>query len=336
MCCSVVDFYKPELVCLCAGGATYYARSSIRSMLLAKFRSNNVLHMKMSVLRAVLIGFVLAVLVTPCVAQSQVIQPCEASPSPAKAAASGPPVKVGVKATQVVVDESVAPDPTVEKLVAGYSQKVKQLTNVIGTLDGELQTGGVGASTMGHFVADGIMSAAKARLGPHVDFAFTNAPGLRKKEIQPGPLKAWDIFELLPFENSLVQVELTGSQLLMILQRLTTARDAEAGARIQFKWNEQNRAEFISAKLVDASGQEREIDHNKTYTVVTIDYLIKVAGNYAILQDGKNIKPLNITIRDAVMDYVKAETAAGRHIQARLDGRFVQIGPDPVKTETQP
>jgi 2',3'-cyclic-nucleotide 2'-phosphodiesterase (5'-nucleotidase family) len=165
----------------------------------------------------------------------------------------------------------------------------------------------------------------------------TNAGGLRKNTIQSGELRASDIFELLPFENALVEVELSGVQLLTLLQRVTEDRNAQAGARIQFRWNEQSRPEFISAKLVDAAGNERDIEPAKTYVVVTTDYLMKLnSGNYAILKDGKNAKPLKITIREAVIDYVKAETAAGRKVRSSLDGRFVQVGPDPVRTEDRP
>ncbi len=55
----------------------------------------------------------------------------------------------------------------------------------------------------------------------------------------------------------------------------------------------------------------------------TIDYLYKVGGDrYGILQQGKNMKELGITLRDAIIAYVKSETAAGRDIKPNLDGRF--------------
>ena len=77
-----------------------------------------------------------------------------------------------------------------------------------------------------------------------------------------------------------------------------------------------------SAKLRDA-GREKVIDPNAMYTIVTIDYLYRVGGRYGILQQGKNLKELGITLRDALMNYVKSETAAGRDIKPNLDGRFV-------------
>jgi hypothetical protein len=56
-------------------------------------------------------------------------------------------------------------------------------------------------------------------------------------------------------------------------------------------------------------------------------------GAYAILQEAKSKTPLNITLRDAIMDYVKSETAAGRPLRSVADNRFVQVGPDPKVVE---
>ena len=85
-------------------------------------------------------------------------------------------------------------------------------------------------------------------------------------------------------------MDVTGDQLAKLLQIAT--RDAQTGARIQFKWNEQDRPEFISGKLVDADGKEQEIDPNKIYTIVTIDYLLRLAGgSYAILKEAKARHP---------------------------------------------
>jgi 2',3'-cyclic-nucleotide 2'-phosphodiesterase (5'-nucleotidase family) len=141
---------------------------------------------------------------------------------------------------------------------------------------------------------------------------------------------------LLPFENALIEVQLTGAQLLKLLENLTRARDAQSGARIQFRWNAEDRPEFISAKLLGPGNTEREIDPGATYKIVTIDYLLKLAsGNYASLQEARSSTPLNVTIRDAVTAYVKAETKAGRPIKAILDNRFVQVGPGPSR-ETPP
>jgi 2',3'-cyclic-nucleotide 2'-phosphodiesterase (5'-nucleotidase family) len=274
--------------------------------------------------------FTLAICTAPVLAQTA-IEPCPDTPKPAITAA---PKKTDERATRTLVDATIPDDAAVEKMLAPYSGKVRALNVVIGRLEGGLNKKGVGAGSLGNFVTNGMRAQAEAKLGKAVTLAVMNLGGLRKNEISPGELRAMDIFELLPFENALVAVDLTGAQLSKLLPVVT--RDAQAGARIQFKWNEQGRAEFLSGKLVDESGHEQEIDPQKIYTIVTIDYLLRVGGgSYALLQEAKSITPLNITLRDAIMQYVKDETAAGRSVRSRPDNRYVQIGPD-VKPADNP
>ena len=309
-------------------GATYYASSSPRSIAFSKGFVFSVI-----TLRVLLLVFALAVFAAPSFAQT-VIEPCPATPSPSPAKpVLPPPVKTGVRAKQSTIDASLPGDAAVEKMLAPYTEKVRELSVVVGKLEGgPLKKDGAGAGSLGNFVTDGMRAQAKAKLGKPVALSIMNSGGLRKNDIAAGDLRASDIFELLPFENALVALDVTGAQLVKILEVAT--KDAQSGARIQFKYNDRDRPEFISAKLVDENGKEQEIDPNKTYTIVTLDYLLRLnSGAYAILKEAKSSAPLDITLRDAVMNYVKSETAAGRSIRGAVDNRFVQVGPGPKSTE---
>jgi 2',3'-cyclic-nucleotide 2'-phosphodiesterase (5'-nucleotidase family) len=284
-------------------------------------------------MRILLLIIALAVFGAPVFAQSAAIQPCEATP--AVKPGTNVPAKIGVRSGQTVVDAGIPDDDAVEKMLAPYSGKVRALSVVIGRLDGPLKKETVGAGSLGQFVTDGVRTYAKTKLGKPVALTIMNAGGLRKNDIAAGELRATDIFELLPFENALVAVDLTGAELTKVLPALL--RDAQSGARIQYKWNDQGRTEFVSGKLLDENGKEQEIDPNKIYTIITIDYLLRVGGGaYAILQEAKSTAPLNVTLRDAIMEYVKSETAAGRSIRSRVDNRYVQIGPGPKVAPENP
>ena len=272
----------------------------------------------------------LAVLAVPVFGQGAAIEPCPATSAPAKTQTTQ--ARPETRARLLTVDSSIPDDPEVVKIIAPYEDKVRELSKVIGRLQGGLSKTGVGGGSLGNFVTDAVKAQGQAKLGKPIVLAIMNNGGLRKNEIAAGDIRASDIFELLPFENALVAVDVTGVQLAKILQVVT--RDAQSGARIQFKWNDRDRPEFISGKLVDANGKEYEIDPNQTYTILTIDYLMRLnSGAYAILQEAKNSMPLNLTLRDAVMNYVKGETAAGRPVRSVVDDRFVQVGPGPKNTE---
>ena len=233
--------------------------------------------------------------------------------------ANAPARDIHARVTETQVDSSIPDDPAVDKMLAVYSPKVHELDVIIGKLKGELRKGGIGAGSLGNFVADGMRAEAGLKLGKHVDLALMNGGGLRRQNIGEGELRARDVFELLPFENALVTLDLTGEQLLKLLGVIVSSREAQSGARITYISKADRSFQLESARL-----GEKEIDPKAMYTIVTIDYLVNVGGErYGVLREGKNTRPLNITLRDALMEYVKSETAAGRDIKPNLDGRFV-------------
>lgn len=236
--------------------------------------------------------------------------------------ASPSPLDLHAKASERVVDESIKDDPAVDAIIAPYSAKVRELEKPIGKLAGELKKAGMGGGSLGNFVADALRDRAEAKLGQPVLLAITNSGGLRKNEITEGDISASDIFELLPFDNALVTLDLTGEQLQRFLKIVVAHRDAQSGARITYRTNDKRESEVVGVKLGGKGDDARDIDPKANYTIVTIDYLVKRGGDYSILQEAKNVRPLNLTMRDAVLDYVKTETAAGRQIKPKLDNRF--------------
>ncbi len=257
--------------------------------------------------------------------------PAVAQPA-AKPQTSPPKTATDVRArvTETQIDSSIPDDPAVNQMLTAYAPKVRELEAVIGKLKGELRKGGIGAGSLGNFVTDGILTEARLKLGNSVTLAVTNAGGLRKSTIVEGDLRQRDIFELLPFENALVEFDLTGAQVLTLLKQVVSHRDAQSGARIKYVNDASNKPQLDSVRLI-IDGREKEIDPNAIYKVICIDYLWKrtattvseTEGNYSVLGQAKKIEPLGLTIRDAIIDYVKREAAAGRDIKPNLDGRFL-------------
>ena len=242
----------------------------------------------------------------------------------ARPAPAATPADIHASVTETAIDSSLSGDAAVDKMLSVYSPRVKALDQAIGKLKGDLKKGGVGAGSLGNFVTDGIRTQASGKLGKPILLAVTNGGGLRKNIIAEGNLSLRDVFELLPFENALVDFDLTGDQVLGLLRVVVSHRDALSGMRIKYRINSDKQLEVASAKfLID--GVEKEIDPGAVYTVISIDYLLNVTGGdyAAVLKKATNTRPLGLTIRDAITEYIKAETAAGRELKSILDGRFV-------------
>lgn len=248
--------------------------------------------------------------------------PARSAQTGAQTAAASQPLDIRGRASENLVDGSIKDDPELQKIIAPYKTKVDELNTPIGKLAADLKKGGMGGGSLGNFVSDALRAIAEKKLNKPVLLAVVNTSGLRKNAIAAGDISTTDIFELLPFENALVTLDLTGEQLRRFMEVNVARRNAQSGARVVYRNNpEKKQNEIISLKL--GSGDAvRDIDPAATYTIVTIDYLVKRGGDYSVLQEGKNLRPLGITMRDAVLEYVKAETAAGRAVRANLDGRF--------------
>lgn len=273
----------------------------------------------------------------PVLSQQPATAPKNQSPAaPTQTAAPGGR-EIRARVTETQVDSSIPDDPAVHKMIAVYGPRVRELDNVVGKLTGELRKGGTGAGSMGNFVTDGMRAQASLKLGAPITLALMNGGGMRRNTIGEGELRARDIFELLPFENALITLELTGEQLKKLLEMVVSGREAQSGAKVIYKTTADRRSELVSAKLRNEPSGDSELDPKATYTVVTIDYLYRVGGDrYGVLREGKNVKELGLTLRDAIIAYVKSETAAGRVIKANLDGRFVLDRANSVGEEVPP
>ena len=249
------------------------------------------------------------------------------SATPAKSPARKPvmiTVRPGVTArvSETGVDANLAEDERTKQALAPYVAQVRALAQPIGRLAVNVEKRGIGGGSVGNFVSDAMRAIASKKLSKPVALAIVNTGGLRKNAITAGNLSSQDIYELLPFENALVTLELTGTQLREFFNVVMRRSDAQSGARIVYLKNDKKENELIGVRLGETEADARELDPDALYTIVTIDYLIKRGGEYALLQQAKNITPLGVTLRDAVLDYVKAETAAGRDINPALDQRY--------------
>jgi 5'-nucleotidase len=164
-------------------------------------------------------------------------------------------------------------------------------------------------AALANLVTDAMRRAARA------DVAITNPGGLRR-ELEAGPITAGDVFELLPFENALVVVQLTGAELRdVIASRPEKCRVSGLVGRWDPKQPE-------AEQLVFTRPNGTPFAPDSTYVVVTNSF-IATGGDGFTGWDAGPMDMRSTTIRAAVEDAISAETAAGRDIDPDSEPRFV-------------
>jgi 2',3'-cyclic-nucleotide 2'-phosphodiesterase (5'-nucleotidase family) len=210
-------------------------------------------------------------------------------------------------------DSSVVPDESVIKIIAPYkSQLDAEMNEVIGNIEAGL-TKQKPESTLGNWVADVLLESLR-QSGYDVDISIVNYGGLRVPEITAGPLTKGELFELSPFDNMIMIVDVPGKSLDSIFQLVASADGWPVSKGVKL---------VIGNKMVKSSRiYDQPIDPVKVYKVATLDY---------IANGGDDMKPFILlsrkqtgkVLRDILIDYALKTKEAGIPITASLDGRII-------------
>lgn len=161
---------------------------------------------------------------------------------------------------------------------------------------------------------DTIMAAVEKESGRKVDVGIGNFGGIRV-DMPAGDILQDDIMSMFPFKNDIVYVALKGRDVRAILDRMAAGRfEVLGGVRVVAE----------DGKIVSAEIGGEPLDDEKVYGVATITFLLDGGDDVHVAKNALEVIVCGKEIYDVMMDYVKAETAAGRPVEYHKDGR-VQI-----------
>ncbi|MEO1714912.1 MAG: 5'-nucleotidase, partial [Bacteroidota bacterium] len=101
-------------------------------------------------------------------------------------------------------------DSVLNALITDYRGQLEaEMNTVIGTIAQSL-TLQKPESSLGNWMADVLLEKATFYSKRPVDFALQNYGGIRISELPAGPLTRGKIYELMPFDNQLVILDLPG------------------------------------------------------------------------------------------------------------------------------
>jgi len=138
-----------------------------------------------------------------------------------------------------------------------------------------------------------VVARAFLQASRRADFALQNAGGVRAP-IAAGPVTMDTAFTVLPYNNVLVELELTGAQVLAALEdgvanhldkgQSTGSHPYAAGLRWSLDLSQPRGQRFASVQVQDkTSGQWQALEPQRRYVLVTSDYLASGRDGYATL-----------------------------------------------------
>lgn len=223
-----------------------------------------------------------------------------------------------ISGIQLPVDSSVVTNDSIDAFIRPYRDRVNQvLDSVLAYAPVTLtKTDGALNSSEGNLMADIILTRSRpifeSRTGKKVDMALMNYGGIRNV-ISAGPVTARTAFEVMPFENYIVVLEIPGSLVREMAHYLIASDRPQPMAGFQIVLNPQGRLQAVNVNGIP-------LDENKTYYLATIDYLLEGGGNADFLKQNQGVTDLNYLLRNAMIDYFGAVDT----VKAEVDDRFIK------------
>jgi 5'-nucleotidase len=207
-------------------------------------------------------------------------------------------VVVRIRGTPVAWADAVQPDSALQVMIAQVRDEVgPQLTRVIAHAAEPLERGG-GENSLGRLIADAQRWKADAQI------AIMNAGGVRAP-LQAGALTWGDLYQVHPFGNMLMVLELRGADLREALEHAVRrgAEDAHvSGVMVDYDPARAPGSRIVSLRLEDGT----PVTDDVVYRVVVNDFLASGVGDgYAPFARALRETPTGVTDLDALIDYVQ-------------------------------
>lgn len=205
-------------------------------------------------------------------------------------------------------------DKELARIIQAYYGRIqKEYSRVVGETSVPLVRYHQRESNIGNFICD----TMRRKTG--TDIAFINSGAIRNN-IPKGRITLEQVFTLLPFDNSLVTMKLTGKQILEILEQNAKLEHGilqVSGMEIRYDISEP-----VGSRVREAYTGRRSLDPKKTYTVTTIDFLAAGGDAFSPFMGGKDIMH-GTALRDVIVSYLEKHSP----ISPRIEGRIIINAP---------
>ncbi len=163
-------------------------------------------------------------------------------------------------------------------------------------------------------IAEAFLQQGKTFFG--ADISFQNGGGVRE-DVAVGDVSVGKIYNVLPFKNTLLRLDMTGAEVKatledamdgVVAQNNTGSYPYTGGLRwnVDFTQNKGQRLNQIQVR--NTSGQYENLDLNKIYKVITIDFLANGGDYYTTMKTitGSRRIDVGLDYAEAFLKYTQA------------------------------
>jgi 5'-nucleotidase/UDP-sugar diphosphatase len=208
-------------------------------------------------------------------------------------------------------------DPFLLAALTPYADKVESLlSEVIGNAEAPFSNENARKqeTEIGNLVADSMLWSTRSL---KTDFALQNGGGIRVG-LPAGEITKKKIYEILPFDNTVVVLKMKGLQVLRLFEHMA-AVPAGSGAFPQMSVGVRFMVNAAARKIEGVTINGRPIDPDRIYAMATNSYLAGGGDGYKILLEALDRYDTSTFQRDALIEYI---ATVMRRVKPELEGRI--------------
>ncbi|MGR3322573.1 MAG: bifunctional metallophosphatase/5'-nucleotidase [Pseudooceanicola sp.] len=223
----------------------------------------------------------------------------------------------------LIMDAAVTEDQATVDRIAEAAGPLDEIRNRVvaetsEAIDGDRGSCRAGECQMGNLVADAMLDRVKDQ---GIDVAIANGGGLRAS-IDAGEVTMGEVLTVLPFQNTLSTFQTKGSVIVEALENGVSQFEEGAGrfpqvAGMSFAFDPSAEP---GSRVSDVMVGGAPIDPEKTYGVVTNNYVRNGGDGYKMFRDGMNAYDFGPDLADVTAEYLAEQGPYTPY----TDGRIAQ------------
>ncbi len=214
--------------------------------------------------------------------------------------------------------DDVRPDPATLAFVEQTNAAIAPITGrILGTADQAMGRSRAEDSALGNWISDAMREATGA------DFAFQNPGGIRT-ELDAGPVTVGEVYAIMPFDNRIATVQLTGAQVKSVLETGVSPTTCIQVSGLTFAFDPAKPRGERVRDLKTAAGIA--VDPAATYAVAANDFMAQGGDGFTMFAEGKGLTVTGILVREAMEKDLEKRTARGEHLSPTGGRRIKNLG----------
>ncbi|WP_130734988.1 5'-nucleotidase C-terminal domain-containing protein [Flavobacterium sp. J27] len=209
-----------------------------------------------------------------------------------------------IEGKRININEQYPTDVAIENFIAPYRKHINNDLDSILAFNPVTQEKSTGKwqTNIGNLFAETTLELSNPifnkREHKNIDFCLLNHGGIRSI-IPQGNVTTRTAFEIMPFENSVIVVGLSGKEVKTLAAYFLKEKKPHPLAGLTIFTDKEE------SQIIDLSVNGKPIDETKTYYIATSDYLANGGDNMNFFRDSSIKYDLDYKLRNLFIDYFK-------------------------------